>query len=76
MPILAKIGTIMITPIVESCIQVDVRYYLQCLTTDQKWRNYPRFPRGFKSEKSAVKLLKKVKITDVALTEYRVINCS
>jgi hypothetical protein len=64
----------MIVPKIESCTQVDIKYYLQCLTTDQKWRNYPRFPRGFKTEKSAIKLLKKAKIIDTALTEYRVIK--
>jgi hypothetical protein len=58
----------------EFCTQVDVRYYLQCLTTSQEWRNYPRFPIGFKTEKSALRTMKKTKEIDTAITEYRIIK--
>jgi len=57
---------------VESCTQVEVRYYLQCLTTSQEWRNYPKFPRGFKTKRSALRTMKKTKEIDTAITEYRI----
>ena len=62
------------TPMTESCTQIDIRYYLQCLTTSQEWRNYPRFPRGFKTEKSALRTMKKTKEIDTAITEYQIIK--
>lgn len=53
----------------ESCTQVEVRYYLQCLTTSNQWRNYPQFPRGFKTERSATRLLKKMDDTECRIVK-------
>jgi hypothetical protein len=62
------------TPKVESCTQFDVRYYLQCRDTSGNWRNYPHFPRGFKTTRSVLRTIKKTKKTDTALTEYQIIK--
>ena len=73
MPMLAKMEY-MPNPKAESCTQVDVKYYLQCQTTSQEWRDYPRFPRGFKTKRSALQTMKKTKKIDTAITAYRIIK--
>jgi len=64
----------MTTPKPESCTQVEVRYYLQCQATSGNWHNYPRFPRGFKSERSARRTLKESKKLETALTNFQIIK--
>jgi hypothetical protein len=59
---------------VESCTQVEVRYYLQCRATSGNWLDYPRFPRGFKTERSATRTMKKTKEIETALTNFQVIK--
>jgi len=58
----------------EFCTQVEVRYYLQCQTTSGNWLNYPRFPRGFKTERSAIRTMKKSKEIETALTDFQIIK--
>ncbi len=59
---------------IESCTHVEVRYYLQCQGASQEWRNYPRFPKGFKTERSALRAMKKSKEIETALTDFQIIK--
>jgi hypothetical protein len=79
MPILAEL-VYMDNQKIESCTQVDVRYYLQYQTKRPKpylpWANYEVFPKGFKTENSAIRTLKKARKKSSHLPNdfYRVIK--